>query len=312
MAQDVFKFRVKSISVGWCEVVMTINGKEIPFTASYLGDNPLASLIEACAKIIDGWTEYKITWEDEPGTLDIDLSLDDEDVLHFDILLTDESGDEDVVTEWHEAVPSDTVISAVISEGFRVLNAFGLYGYRNAWMNHEDFPLTEFLHVVLGTEYDWEKNNFTTDISEEVQVIRKHISKMRTKKKREMDECTVYYDAWQMQCCGDPFSVGDKVDWTCIAPSERKNAHGIIIDFDEDHHAFATHSITGTVVKIIAERSESPKGEGVICYEDVNIINEEIQRADGRESVLEDDDTTVHSFWGYIVELKDVTVKKDG
>ena len=44
-------------------------------------------------------------------------------------------------------------------------------------------------------------------------------------------------------------------------PEDFKNAHGIIIDLEEEHHGFATHSVTGKVVKIIAERSEFPKGK---------------------------------------------------
>lgn len=28
-----------------------------------------------------------------------------------------------------------------------------------------------------------------------------------------MRDCTVFYECWQMQCCGVPFSVGDVVKW---------------------------------------------------------------------------------------------------
>lgn len=33
-------------------------------------------------------------------------------------------------------------------------------------------------------------------------------------KELKMESCVVSYDSWQMQCCGDPFSVGDKIEWT--------------------------------------------------------------------------------------------------
>lgn len=29
-------------------------------------------------------------------------------------------------------------------------------------------------------------------------------------------KCTVYYEAWQMECCGTPFSVGDTVQWDVL------------------------------------------------------------------------------------------------
>jgi hypothetical protein len=121
-----------------------------------------------------------------------------------------------------------------------------------------------------------------------------------------MDACTIYYESWQLQCCGDPFSVGDKVEWTCMMPDNYKNAHGIIIDFEEDHHGFASHTISGTVTRIIAERSEFPKGKKEVWYHKARTIQEEITHADGWERELNDDDTTERTFWGYIVELKDV------
>lgn len=51
----------------------------------------------------------------------------------------------------------------------------------------------------------------------------------------------------------------------------------------------------------------------VICrevwYHKAHTIQEEISHADGWESDKEDDETTERTFWGYIVELKDVVVK---
>lgn len=125
-----------------------------------------------------------------------------------------------------------------------------------------------------------------------------------------MEKCIVYYQSWQLQCCGDPFSVGDKVEWTCALPGEFKNSHGIILDFIEDHHGDDTHSIVGTVTKIIAERSEFPYNDEPMDYDTLDVIREEIQHVDGWESELEDDESTRRAFWGYIVELKDVTVVK--
>ena len=310
MDKAVFKFHVISLSYGWCKVVMIINNKEISFNASYIGDNPLASFIDACMCLKEKWDEYHIVWEDEPGTLKIHLKLGEKDMLHFDITTSDMwDEDESVEKEWHEVVPFNAFEDAIISEGFRVLNAFGLYGYRLAWLNDEDFPIINLLHISSESEELGEDGSFTTDISKEINAIQKHISNMRITKKTKMDDCTVYYDSWQIQCCGDPFSVGDMIEWTCIAPSLSKNAHGRIIDFDEEHHGSATHTITGTVSKIIVERSEFPKGKREANYVKAETKYEEILHADGWESEIEDDDTTERTFWGYIVELKDVIVK---
>ena len=134
-------------------------------------------------------------------------------------------------------------------------------------------------------------------------------SSLNITEERRMDRCTIYYESWQIQCCGDPFSVGDRIEWTCVMPTDFKNAHGIVIDLEEEHHGRETHSITGTVSKIIAERSEFPSGQREVWYDRAETIKEELQHADGWESDYKDNDLTEYTFWGYIVELKNVIVK---
>ena len=308
MKKVTFKFHVQNLSIGWCRVVMLINDKEVKYNAEYMGRNPLALFIDVCAELMDCPREDQIKWWYHDMMLKIHLVLDESNMLHLDIFDQNESGDT-IYGEWHETVPFEDFVSAIVSEGFRVLNAFGLYGYQCSWQNHEDFPLTNLLRITGKCEEIWKGDSCCTDISKEIEILQQFITQSRTIKETTMNECIVYYESWQLQCCGDPFSVGDKVEWDCKIPSDYKNAHGIIIDFEEEHHGFATHSITGTVTKILAERSEFPKGKKGVWYERVQTIQEEIQHADGWESQLEDDDTTDRTFWGYIVELHDVTVK---
>ncbi|MBR0023016.1 MAG: hypothetical protein IJP59_00230 [Muribaculaceae bacterium] len=303
MKHHTFKFHVQSLSFGWCQVIMLINDKEIYFNASYLGPNPLETLIDACADLMEEGGDYYISWEKEPGTLKIDLYLDEKGQLHFDISNTD--NDEEV----HETIPFDDFVSVIVSEGFRVLNAFGLYGFRQSWQNNTDFPLTNLLRITGKCKEKWQGESCCTDISKEIECLQKFISKLKITTETKMGECVIYYESWQIQCCGEPFSVGDKVDWTGFSPSLNKNAHGIVLDFDEEHYGFATHSITGTVTKILAERSEFPKGQRQVWYERAQVIHEELQHADGWESQLKDDNNTERTFWGYIVTLKDVTIK---
>lgn len=46
-------------------------------------------------------------------------------------------------------------------------------------------------------------------------------------------------------------------------PTDIKNAHGIVLDLQEEHHGFATHSICGTVDKIVVERTKFLWGKGL-------------------------------------------------
>ncbi len=308
MEKEVFKFTVKNLSFGWCYVVMLINDKRVSYNAEYMGPNPLASFIEACAELMEYPGNYYIKWRYHDMILKIDMNLDEDEMLHLDIFDQNEGGDT-INEEWHETIPFEDFVTAIISEGFRVLNAFGLYGYQQSWQNHEDFPLTNLLRITGKCKEIWKGDSCCTDISKEIECLQFFLDKTRTIEEKSMNECMVYYESWQIQCCGKPFSVGEKVEWTCKIPSDYKNAHGIIIDFDEDHHGFPTNSITGTVTKILAERSEFPKGEKEVWYERAKTIQEELQHADGKESVKEDDDSTERTFWGYIVELHDVTIK---
>ena len=125
-----------------------------------------------------------------------------------------------------------------------------------------------------------------------------------------MKECKIYYESWQLQCCGDPFSVGERVEWTCAKPGKFNNIYGVTWDFVEDHHGDDTHLVTGTITRIISERSETPKSDNQVVYGEVGLIREDIQFADGWESWKDDDDTMHYTLWGYIVELKVVTVEK--
>ena len=301
MEKDVFKFHVQNLSFGWCRVLMHINDKEIYFNASYVGVNPLASMIDACESLMEDPEKYHVVWQKEPGELDIKFHLDDKKQLHIDVYeksFVFDAGEEkgEINDEWHEIVPFEKFVSSIVSEGFRVLNAFGLYGYRCSWQDHEDFPLTNLLRITKQCEEMWQGDSCRTDISKEIECLQKYISQLKITQETKMERCTIYYESWQIQCCGEPISVGDHVEWTCVMPKE-------------EHHGFATHSVTGEVTKIIAERSEFPKGQREVWYERAKTIQEEIQHANGWESDLKDDDETDRTFWGYIVEMKDATIK---
>ena len=310
-----FKIRVREIAYGCTDIKLLINDQLITCNAGYIGPEPLYTLIKACLTFYladhkdeseEDEEEY-ITWEKEPGSLDLDLRLDKKRQIHFDIKEFDD--DKKVLQEWHEAVPFELFREAIVSEGFRILNAFGIYGYSSSWMGHAVFPVGQLLRLTGKLELEWHGDFCWTDLSKEMECLSNYIETLEIKEEKHYDECTIYYESWQIQCCGDPFEVGERIDWTCIMPTDIKNAHGVVLDFQEEHHGFATHSICGTVDKIVAERSEFPKGKRVVRYEAAQIIKEEISKANGWESEIKDDETTERTFCGYIVTLKDAVVK---
>ena len=312
-----FKVRVLYITLGWCGIEIAVNGKLIKCDAGYLGPNPLASLIDVCLNFSvardsgehegDCIEEATVTWQEEPDTLCLKLKMLKSDIVTIDIHEQDDMGN--VLGEWHETVPYEDFKDAIVSEGFRVLNALGLYGYYAAWSDNKEFPLSQLLRLTGRLKLKWNEDYCHTELSKEIECLSSIIDNLEIKEETHYDECKIYYEAWQLQCCGDPFAVGDKVDWTCVMPTEYRNAHGIILDFEEEHHGFATHSICGTVAKIIAERSEFPRGKRITYYPQAETIQEEILKANGHEKDFHDDEETERTLWGYIVTIKDAVVK---
>lgn len=317
MEKEVFKFHVRNLAYGWCRVLMLINDKEIEYNAEYLGPNPLASFIDACAELMDNCSKYHVKWLYHDKALVTEMRIGENDMLFLDISEQEQDFSKNRVSyikngeEWHESIPFNDFVKAISTEGFRVLNAFGLYGYYRSWQNHEEFPLANLLRISGDNKETWKGDSCSSYILEEMELIKENIKLLDVTKETKMKECIIYYESWQLQCCGDPFKIGDKVEWSCTMPIGHKNAHGVVVDFEEEHHGFSTHSITGTVSKIIVERSEFPKAKREVWYDRAQTIHEEIQYADGWETNKKDNETTEYTLWGYIVELKDVTVKPD-
>jgi len=82
-------------------------------------------------------------------------------------------------------------------------------------------------------------------------------------------EAVVWVSEWEMACCGEPFSVGDRVSWHVVAEAETGGAWqaeiaaaagGSSIDYCETHHepyGDNASPLTGTVVRIRAIIRES-------------------------------------------------------
>lgn len=60
------------------------------------------------------------------------------------------------------------------------------------------------------------------------------------------------YEAWQMQCCGEPLEVGEVVTLYLDGREGEDLSSGLHIDYWEEHHNGMTRKITGKVVEIKA------------------------------------------------------------
>lgn len=64
----------------------------------------------------------------------------------------------------------------------------------------------------------------------------------------------IYYESWQMDCCGDPFKIGDLIKWDVVDDNSTYPSDlNIVPDFGYEAHSFdgdGLKTIIGTVQKI--------------------------------------------------------------
>ena len=116
---------------------------------------------------------------------------------------------------------------------------------------------------------------------------------------------------WQMQCCGEPFSVGETVEWT-LAPVDDRGSLALAmgqelaetVTHHEDHHGLMPEDApptAGTVRSIRAVHGRYGRAEGqgkclALVRESATAIA--VRSADGWE-----EDQGGARFVGYLIEL---------
>src|SRR3954451_24359290 len=107
----------------------------------------------------------------------------------------------------------------------------------------------------------------------------------------------VWVDDWQLQCCGDPFSVGSEVTWTLSHEPDREWLTEVIgaafassVTHAEEHHGGLPESWPRTTGRVTAIRSVfcryAPVGTDSRTLSPVPGSGRlhDIDRADGRET----------------------------
>jgi hypothetical protein len=123
-------------------------------------------------------------------------------------------------------------------------------------------------------------------------------------------EATVCIEHWQMECCGDPFKIGDRVEWTAVKGVPFNDILDVgAIDYWYENH-FETDGnvfiITGTVVQITLIYYYYELNTDQKTYFPTSGILAETNQAD----TCRIDDKDGARFAEYCVKLKDVSVEK--
>lgn len=121
--------------------------------------------------------------------------------------------------------------------------------------------------------------------------------------------CTVLYEGWQMECCGQPFSIGDVVKWDVFAFNKTLTDVTQTIEYTYDAHYETSDgllTLQGTVYQINAiytkYKSSTDNPQFLIP---VSSLLKSIVKADGDEEEMNG-----MTFNSYIVVLRDVSIKE--
>lgn len=115
-------------------------------------------------------------------------------------------------------------------------------------------------------------------------------------------------DDWQLECCGEPFSIGDRVSWTVVVPdagylSDVLGEEADDIGYAEEHHSDSTdlQTITGVVRLIQAMHCRflpSQDNPRLLCREAGSGVLVVVDMAAGRE-----ESPPGLGHCGYLIEL---------
>ncbi|MDO4897229.1 MAG: hypothetical protein Q3971_07685 [Moraxella sp.] len=78
-----------------------------------------------------------------------------------------------------------------------------------------------------------------------------------------MNAISVYYENWQMDCCGESFKIGDTVQWDCV----KSNDDFLIqADYYYEAHDDSDVVIMGKVAEIYGIECQYEKRENGVLY----------------------------------------------
>jgi hypothetical protein len=123
---------------------------------------------------------------------------------------------------------------------------------------------------------------------------------------------TIWMDGWQMQCCGNPFRIGSRVEWTLVADPDRDFLTSVLGDdiasavtHWEEHHgglpddAPATAGVVRAIRAVRCRYGRNPgQPDGALYPMAGSAIITQIESADGW-----DVDDGEAKFVAYLIEL---------
>ena len=131
------------IGRGWSECVLQVDDKKIVLIASYLSD-ALYNLLYATIRIVKDLNCGTVKFQEEPGEYRWILTRLTKDRLNIRILWFGNSFSTQIDEEGKVIFEAEcrlrTFAGAVLSASQKLLEEYGMEGYKEEWVNHE-FPI---------------------------------------------------------------------------------------------------------------------------------------------------------------------------
>lgn len=124
--------------------------------------------------------------------------------------------------------------------------------------------------------------------------------------------CRVFYECWQMQCCGIPFKIGDTIKWTVVKDyqlilSDDTTLGDLDYVYEAHDHTAKLFNFTGVVKKIWGLYEKYGPSNKDPNFPLVPVHGEliELDSVDGEEESIGELEIS-----GYVVELENCSISE--
>ena len=172
---DRVQIDVLDLEVGWETIRMTFDDRVIEYCASYVGEEPISTLVDAADALdgcYNGYREEKcfVQWQKEPGFIEITFyRKEDRDYIEMSI----ESDDPEI--DGYSAYFDYSVFKdAVIKASQTVLKRYGIVGYSLGWnKSYHTFPVHQLLALLgIKSSISTESDERYSSVFEELEILK--------------------------------------------------------------------------------------------------------------------------------------------
>ena len=172
---DRVQIDVLDLEVGWETIRMTFDDRVIEYCASYVGEEPISTLVDAADALdgcYNGYREEKcfVQWQKEPGFIEITFyRKEDRDYIEMSI----ESDDSEI--DGYSAYFDYSVFKdAVIKASLTVLKKYGIVGYSLGWnKSYHTFPVHQLLALLgIKSSISTESDERYSSVFEELEILK--------------------------------------------------------------------------------------------------------------------------------------------